>query len=177
MTEIAISNLGIILLIIPFLVHGIEVLFPMQARWVVNWVLPFFTPQLPDRTKALLPNEQVVMLNAASDAAPKGKKQAGEDYLFLLMFEQRQGAICFTAAAAGALYGLTLGLVDRDALHFIFGIIAVLMMLVNANQAGLPFFGNHPKVSVNGKHVGLMFTPFWAIAAALNWFGFTYALA
>lgn len=176
MSQITISSLGIILLIVPFLVHGIEVLFPMQARWVVNWVLPFFAPTLPSRARSLLLDEQTAMLDAALEAAPPEKKRAGEDYVFLLMFEQRQGAICFAAAAAGALYGLTLGLVDRDALHFVFGVIAVLMMLVNANQAGLPFFGNHPKVSTNGKHVGFVFSPFWAVVAGLNWLGFTYAL-
>lgn len=85
------------------------------------------------------------MLDAALAAAPHGKKRAREDYVFLLLFEQRQGAICF-AAAAGAVYGLTLGIVKREALHFVFGVIAVLMTLVNANQAGLPFFGNHPKI-------------------------------
>jgi hypothetical protein len=177
MTDLAVSTIGIILLIVPFLVHGIEVLYPMQSRWVVNWVLPFFAPMLPNRAGSLLWAEQIVMLDAALDAAPQKKKRAGEDYVFLLMFEQRQGAICFAAAAAGALYGLTLGLTDRDALHFVFGVIAVLMMLVNANQAGLPFFGNHPKVSANGKHVGFVFTPFWAIAAVVNWSGFAYALA
>jgi hypothetical protein len=177
MSDLTISSLGLILLIVPFLVHGIEVLFPTQARWVVNWVLPFFAPMLPSRAKSLLLNEQIAMLDAAVDAAPQEKKRAGEDYVFLLMFEQRQGAICFAAAAAGALYGLTLGLIDRDALHFVFGVIAVLMMLVNANQAGLPLFGSHPKVSTNGKHVGFAFTPFWAAVAALNWLGFTYALA
>lgn len=177
MSDLTISSLGLILLIVPFLVHGIEVLFPTQARLVVNWVLPFFAPMLPSRAKSLLLNEQIAMLDAAVEAAPQEKKRAGEDYVFLLMFEQRQGAICFAAAAAGALYGLTLGLVDRDALHFVFGVIAVLMMLVNANQAGLPLFGNHPKVSTNGKHVGFAFTPFWAAVAALNWLGFSYALA
>lgn len=177
MNELTISSLGLILLIVPVLVHGIELLFPTQARWVVNWVLPFFAPMLPNRSKSLQLNDQMVMLDAAIEAAPVEKRRAGEDYVFLLMFEQRQGAICFAAAALGAIYGLTLGLDGRDALHFVFGIIALLMMLVNANQAGLPLFGNHPRVSANGKHVGMVFTPFWAVALGLNWLGFTYALA
>lgn len=177
MNELTISSLGLVLLIVPVLVHGIELLFPTQARWVVNWVLPFFAPMLPNRSRSLQLSEQLAMLDAALEAAPAEKKRAGEDYVFLLMFEQRQGAICFAAAALGAVYGLTLGLDGRDALHFVFGVIAVLMTLVNANQAGFPFFGDHPKVSTNGKHVGYAFTPFWAAAAALNWVGFTYALA
>ncbi|WP_317958813.1 hypothetical protein [Phaeobacter inhibens] len=139
--------------------------------------MPFFAPMLPNRSKSLQLDDQIAMLNAAIEAAPEEKKRAGEDYVFLLLFEQRQGALCFAAAALGALYGLTVGLADRDALHFVFGAVAVLMMLVNANQAELPFFGNHSKVSTNGKHVGLVFTPFWALAAALNWLGLTYALA
>lgn len=177
MSELTISTIGIILLVVPFLVHGVEVLFPMQSRLIVNWVLPFFAPMLPGRAHALMLDEQTAMLDAALVAAPHGKKRAGEDYVFLLLFEQRQGAICFAAAAAGAVYGLTLGIVEREALHFVFGVIAVLMTLVNANQAGLPFFGNHPKISRNGKHVGFVFTPFWAVVALFNALGFSYAVA
>jgi hypothetical protein len=62
MSELTISNLGLIILIVPVLVHGIEVLFPTQARWVVNWILPFFAPALPSRTKSLELNEQIWML-------------------------------------------------------------------------------------------------------------------
>jgi hypothetical protein len=177
MTDLTISNVALILLIVPFFVHGIEALWPMQSRWVVNWVLPFFGFKLPNPATALTYDDQLKMVDAARDAAPHAKQRAAEDYVFLLLFEERQGAIGFIAAAAGALYGLTLGIADRDALHFVFGTIAVLMMVVNANQAGLPFFGNHPRVSTNGKRVGIAFTPFWLGAAVLNWLGFTYALA
>lgn len=177
MTELSVSTLGLVLAIIPVLIHGIEVLLPTQARWIVNWVLPFFAPMLPSRAKSLALNEQMVMLDAALEAAPAEKKSAAEDYIFLLMFEQRQSAIGFIAIALAALYGLTLGLVDRESLHFMIGIVAILMMLVNANQAGLPLFGNHPRVSTNGKHVGVVFTPFWAGVATLNWLGFTCAVA
>lgn len=177
MTELTISNLALILLIVPVLVHGVEMLYPTQSRWVVNWVLPFFAPMLPKRSKSLLLDEQLAMMDAAINAAPVEKKRAGQDYVFLLMFEQRQGAIGFAAASVGAVYGLTLGIADRDALHLVFGVIAALMMLVNANQAALPVFGSHPRISTNGRHVGLVFTPFWAFATVLNWLGFTYALA
>ncbi|WP_415400795.1 hypothetical protein [Tateyamaria sp. SN3-11] len=177
MTELTISSLGLILLIVPVVVHGIEVLYPTQARWVVNWVLPFFAPMLPNRSSTLQLDEQMAMMDAAIEAAPADKKRAGQDYVFLLMFEQRQGAIGFAAAALGALYGLTLGIADRDALHLVFVVIAVLMTLVNANQAGLPMFGHHPKISTNGRHVGFVFTPFWAVATALNWLGFTSAVS
>jgi hypothetical protein len=74
--------------------------------------------------------------------------QGGKDYIFLLLFEQRQGAIGFIA-------------------------VAVLMMLVNAHQAGfLPFFGKHTRVSGHGKNVGIVFTPFWIVVALLNWLAF-----
>ena len=177
MPELTISSLGLILLIVPVLVHGIEELYPTQARWVVNWVLPFFAPMLPNRSSSLQLDEQMMMMDAAIEAAPADKKRAGQDYVFLLMFEQRQGAICFTAAALGALYGLTSGIADRDALHLVFGVIAALMMLVNANQAGLPIFGHNPKISTNGKHVGFVFAPFWATAATLNGLGCSYAVS
>ena len=177
MPELTISSLGLILLIVPVLVHGIELLYPTQARWVVNWVLPFFAPMLPNRSSSLQLDEQMMMMDAAIEAAPADKKRAGQDYVFLLMFEQRQGAICFAAAALGALYGLTSGIADRDALHLVFGVIAALKMLVNANQAGLPIFGHNPKISTNGKHVGFVFAPFWATAATLNGLGFSYAVS
>jgi hypothetical protein len=176
MSAITLSSLGLILSIVPFFVHGIETLYPTQTRWIVNWLLPFFAPMLPRRASFLKRDEQLTMLNAALAAAPRDKPRAGEDYLFMMIFEQRQGAIGFTTVAAGALYGLTLGLADRDPLHVVFGVVAVLMMLVNANQAGVPFFGNHPRVSRNGKHVGYVFVPFWAVVAVLNWLAFSYAL-
>ena len=48
------------------------------------------------------------MLDAALAAAPGDKHPAGADYIFLILFEQRQGALAFLAVAAGVLYGLTL---------------------------------------------------------------------
>lgn len=176
--EMLVSSLGLILSIVPVTIHGVEVLFPMQARWIVNWVLPFFGFMLPSRAKNLTYDEQITMLDAALDAAPTEKKSAGADYVFLMLFEQRQGAIGFSAVAAGAIYGLTmLTLVERNPLHLVFGVVAVLMMLVNANHAGMPFFGNHPKVSPIGKNVGIVFTPFWLVVAVLNWLAFYYSLA
>lgn len=174
--QVLISSLGLIMSIVPVTIHGIEVLFPMQARWIANWVLPFFGLKIPNSASALTQNEQLVMLDAALELAPESKKVNAKDYLFILLFEQRQGAIGFIAVAAGAVYGLTLGLVERNPLHLVFGIVAVLMMLINANQAGwLPFFGKHPKVSSNGRSVGMVFTPFWLIVAILNYLAFTYS--
>ena len=84
----------------------------------------------------------------------------------------------FSAVAAGAIYGLTmLTLVERNPLHLVFGVVALLMLLVNANHAGVPFLGRHPKVSQNGKTVGIVFTPFWLVVALLNWLAFYYSLA
>ena len=168
-----ISNLGLILSIVPVTLHGIEVLFPMQARLIVNWVLPLFGLKSPKRESALTYNDQIAMLDAALEAAPQEKKKNAKDYLFLLLFEQRQGAIGFTAVAIGAIYGMTLSLVERNPLHLVFGVVAILMLLVNANQAGVPLLGNHPKVSPNGRNVGIVFTPFWLVVAVLNWLAFT----
>jgi hypothetical protein len=174
-TLILLSSIGLVLSIIPVTIHGIEAFFPMQARWIVNWVLPFFGLMVPNRDNFLTYGEQIKMLDSALDNAPVAKKRAGADYIFVLLFEQRQGGIGFIAVAAGAIYGLTLSLVERNPLHFVYGIIAVLMMLANANHAGIPFLGNHPKVSQNGKNVGIVFTPFWAVVAVLNWLAFMYS--
>lgn len=172
MSNDALSTAALVLSIVPFMVHGVEAAFPLLARWVVNVVLPPFGFALPSRATSLTSGEQITMLDAAIDAAPEQKKTAAKDYVFVMLFEQRQGAICFTAVAAGAIYGLTLPFVDRDPLHFVFGVVAVLMMLVNANHAGVRFLGHHPKVSFHGRRVGIVFTPFWALVAALNWWGF-----
>lgn len=178
MSDIQISTLGLILSIIPVTLHGIEVLFPMQARMIANWVLPFFGLKRPSSRTALTQDEQLSMLDAALDAAPKEKTTNAKDYLFLLLFEQRQGAIGFIAVAVGAIYGMGLELAARQPLHLVFGVVAVLMMLVNANQAGfLPFFGKHPRVSKHGRNVGIVFTPFWLVVALLNWLAFSYVMS
>lgn len=171
-----VSNIGLILTIIPVTIHGIEAFLPMQARWIVNWVLPFFGFMLPNRNKSLTYDEQIKMLDSALDNAPAEKQMGASDYIFILLFEQRQGGIGFIAVAAGAIYGLTLSLVDRNPLHLVYVIMAVLMMLANANHAGIPLLGHHPKVSQNGRNVGIMFTPFWAIAAILNGLAFVSTL-
>lgn len=174
MSENSISFLAMALSIIPVALHCIEVLFPMQARWIVNWVLPFFGLKTPNSKTALSKDEQLTMLDAALNASPKDKLTNAKDYLFLLLFEQRQGAIGFTAVAVGAIYGMGLELAARQPLHLVFGVVAVLMMLVNANQAGdLPFFGKHPRVSNHGRYVGIVFTPFWLVVTVLNYLAFT----
>jgi len=171
------STLGLLLCLVPALVHAAEFVRPLWARWVVNWVLPFFAPGLPRRPTALTHDDQIAMLDAALGAAPQNKASAGADYVFLMLFEQRQGALAFIAVAAGALYGLTLPLADRHALHLVFGIMAALFALANANHAGLPFPGNHPRLSRNGAHVGIVFAPFWALATVMNALAFSAATA
>lgn len=176
MTANTISILAMALSIVPVTLHGIEVLFPMQARWIVNWVLPFFGLTAPSSKTALSQAEQRTMLDAALNAAPMEKSTNAKDYLFLLLFEQRQGAIGFTAVAVGAIYGMGLELAARQPLHLVFGVVAILMMLVNANQAGfLPFFGEHPRVSAHGRNVGIVFVPFWLAVVILNYLAFSYA--
>lgn len=165
------STLGLLLCLAPALVHAVEIVRPLWARWGVNWVLPVFAPGLPRPSRMLTGDEQIVMLDAALAAAPEDKKPVGADYVFLLLFEQRQGALAFIAVAAGVVYGLGLPLADRHALHLVFGIMAALFALVNANHAGVPFLGHHPKVSRNGRNVGIIFAPFWAAAALLNTIG------
>jgi len=169
------STLGLVLCLAPALVHAVEVVRPLWARFVVNWVLPFFAPGLPRPSSSLTHHDQIVMLDAALEAAPRDTAPAGADYIFLLLFEQRQGALAFIAVAAGVLYGLTLPLVDRHALHLVFGTMAALFALVNANHAGIAGLGHHPRVSRNGRNVGIVFTPFWAVAAVLNYLAFQAA--
>ncbi len=159
----------------PATLHGIEAFFPMQTRWITNWVLPFFGAMLPNRDKFLTDDEQIKMLDSALDTVPVEKKRTGADYIFVLLFEQRQQGGLWLAVAAGSIYGLTLSLVDRNPLHFVYGIF-LLMMLTNANHAGIPFLGNHPRVSQNGKTVGIVFTPFWAVATFCNVLAFVYSL-
>jgi len=177
MTENTISILALALCMAPGILHSVEVAYPLLARWLANYILPLFEPGLPKGSnKQLTGNEQIAMLDAALLAAPKEKKTAAEDYIFVLLFEQRQGALAFLSVIAGAVYGLQLPLEDRAVLHLLLLVMSVLFMLVNANHAGIPFLGKHPKVSRNGRNVGVVFSVFWLAASVLNYLAFTYSL-
>lgn len=115
------------------------------------------------------------MLDPAPAAAPEGKRPTDADYEFLHLFEQRQGALAFIAVASSVIYGLTLPLADRHTLHLVFSLITALYALMNADHACVPFLGHHPRVSRNGRHVGIDFAPFSAAADALNYLGFSVA--
>ncbi|WP_306118059.1 MULTISPECIES: hypothetical protein [unclassified Roseitalea] len=47
------STLGLLLCLAPALVHAVEVVRTLWARWVVNFVLPLFAPGLPRPSRAL----------------------------------------------------------------------------------------------------------------------------
>lgn len=175
MSSTVISNIGLLLCLAPAMVHAVELGRPLWARWVVNWVLPLFGPGLPRGSTGLTGVDQTAMLDAALGAVPAEKSEPAKDYVFLMLFEQRQGALAFIAAAVGVFYGLTLPVADRHALHLVFGVMAALFTLVNANHAGVSFLGQHPRISRNGRHVGLLFAPFWAAATVLNVLGFAAA--
>lgn len=177
MSPETLSTIGLLLCLAPAIVHAVEVYRPLWARWVVNWVLPFFGPGFPRPSKSLTHDDEITMLDAAIAAAPADKAPAGVDYIFVILFEQRQGALAFISLAAGIFYGLTLPLADRHILHFIFGIMAALFVLVNANHAGIPGLGHHPRVSRHGRNVGIVFGAFWVVVTVLNYLGFAAAAA
>lgn len=162
------STLGLALCLAPAVVHGAEMISPMLSRWVINFILPFFGPGVPRSATFLTYDEQITMLDAARAAGPDGKEAEADDYLFVMLFEQRQGGIAFLSVAVAVIYGFGLGLEARAPLHLMFGVMSVLFTLVNANHAGIPGLGHHPRVSRHGKHVGILFAPFWAVAAVLN---------
>lgn len=177
MTDATLSTLGLLLCLAPGLVHGAELVSPMLSRWVIRFVLPFFGPGLPSAASALTHDEQLTMLDAARAAGPSGKETGAQDYVFLMLFEQRQGGIAFLSVAAAVVYGLGLPMEDRAPLHLLLLVMSVLFTLVNANHAGVPFLGRHPRVSRHGRHVGMVFAPFWAGASALNVLAFLAASA
>lgn len=162
------STLGLALCLAPAVVHGAEMISPMLSRLVINLVLPFFGPGVPNTATFLTYDEQITILDAARAAGPQGKDAEADDYVFVMLFEQRQGGIAFLSVAAAVIYGLGIGLEARAPLHLMFGVMSVLFTLVNANHAGIPGLGHHPRVSRHGKHVGILFTPFWAASAVLN---------
>ena len=177
MSDHSISTLAFALCMAPGMLHALEVAFPMLARLIVNYVLPLFGPGLPTARNHITANEQVAMLDAALAAAPEAKKIAAKDYVFLLLFEQRQGSLAFLAVVAAIVYSFQSPLEERAVLHFLLMVMSVLFMLVNANHAGLPFLGHHPKVSRNGRNVGIVFSGFWLAASVLNYLAFTAATA
>ncbi|MER3390688.1 MAG: hypothetical protein RJQ01_11740 [Microcella sp.] len=168
MTPTFVSTVGLILCLAPALLHAVEVVSPMLSRWIVRYVLPLFGPGVPSAESSLSHSEQLAMLDAARDAGPAGKAKATQDYIFLMLFEQRQGSLAFISVAVGAIFSLGLPLDERSAVHLMFAVMSVLFLLVNANHAGARFLGRHPRVSQHGKNVGRVFVPFWAVAAGLN---------
>jgi len=177
MTPTFVSTVGLILCLAPALLHSIEVVSPMLSRWIIRFVLPVFGSGVPSTASALSHNEQLTMLDAARDAGPAGKEKAAEDYVFLMLFEQRQGALAFISIAVGAIFTLWLPLDERAAVHLMFTVMSVLFLLVNANHAGASFLGRHPRVSLHGKNVGRVFIAFWAVAAGFNMGAFAGILA
>jgi hypothetical protein len=169
------STIGLVLCLAPAVVHGLELVSPMLSRLTIQYILPFFGGELPSSSSAITYSEQLLMIDAARIAGPLTKRQAAEDYAFLLLFDQRQAGIAFTSIAAGVLYALGLPLALRAPLHLPVGVMSALFSLVNANQAGLFPFGHHPRVSKHGKKMGLALAPFWGVAAFLNLYAFTFA--
>lgn len=176
MNEMTISTIALALCCVPAVVHGVELIKPTWVKYLVNWVLSLFAPGLPDKKQFITENEQLNMLDAALAAAPDGKKTSARDYIFILLFEQRQNALAFMAVMVGAISAMNLPLEGRHTLHLMFLVMSVLFTLVNANHAGfILFFGHHPRVSRNGKHVGIVFSIFWTVSSVLNYLAFTYA--
>lgn len=175
MTDNQISITALALCIVPGVLHSFEVVFPILARWIVNYVLPFFKPGIPKVREQLTPTEQLGMLDTAIASVSEAKTTAAKDYIFLLLFEQRQNSLVLLSVISGILYGYQLPLEERASLHFLALVMSVLFMLVNANHAGIPFLGNHPRVSRNGRNVGIVFVPFWLAGAILNYLAFAAA--
>lgn len=184
-----VSTIGLLFCLLPGLLHAVEVVFPMLSRWVVNYVLPLFelAPRsgesgsiteriplmqgLPPASSRLTEQDQLTMLDAALKAVPNTKTTAASDYVFLMIFEQRQGSLAFHSLNIGVIYGLFVPLEQRIPLHIICVVLSVLLMLANANQGDVPilkFMGDHPKVSPHGRNVGIVFTPLWGFVALLN---------
>lgn len=177
MSDTTVSTVALLLCLAPGVLHAVEVAYPMLSRWIVNDVLPFFGPGRPTRAGSLTNDEQLAMLDAAVEAAPDDKREAASDYVFLMLFEQRQGSLAFLSVVVGVVYGLTLTLAERNPLHLVLAVMSALFMLVNANHAGIRLLGHHPRVSRHGRHVGIVFAPFWAAATALNVLAFAASQA
>lgn len=173
MSENTISILALVLCVIPGILHSFEMLFPMLSRLIVNYVLPFFGPGLPSARGSMTSAEQLGMLDAAISSMPEAKKTAAKDYIFLLIFEQRQNSLAFLSVIAGVVYAFQNPDADRAILHVLLMVMSVFFALVNANHAGIPLLGHNIKVSRNGRNVGIVFTPFWIAATVLNYMAFT----
>lgn len=176
MSDATISTIALALCLAPGILHLVEVASPLLARWIVNLVLPLFGGPLPSAARSLTADDQLAMLDAAVDAAPAAKKEAASDYVFLLLFEQRQNSLAFISVIVGIIYGLTLPLVDRDLLHLVLVVVSALFTLVNLNHAGIPLLGHHPRVSRHGRIVGIVFSAFWALATVLNVLSYSAAV-
>ena len=99
MTDNQISITALALCIVPAVLHSFEVVFPILARWIVNYVLPWFKPGIPKAKELLTPTEQLGMLDSAIASVPDAKKTAAKDYIFLLLFEQRQNSLVLAVSS------------------------------------------------------------------------------
>lgn len=175
MSENSISTIALVLCTIPGILHIVEVAFPIWARWIINYVLPLFAPGLPKAKNYMDEKKQLGILDAGIASVPEDQKTAAKDYIFYLLFVQRQNSLALLAIIAAIIYAFQLPLEERALLHFLLIPMSALFALVNANHAGIPFLGNHPRVSRNGRNVGIAFTPFWIASTILNYLAFTYA--
>lgn len=168
------SNVGLYLTAVPVLVHGLEVIFPMAARFLANLVLPIFGFQLPTDSAAYLTLEdQVKMLEGAISAAPSEKWRTAADYIFVLTFEQRQGSAGFWATLIGSIYALSLPFAERHPIHFLLMALDVFMIIGNLSHAtGFGLLGYNPMVTSSGRNLGIVFAPFWLLNFYFNYMAF-----
>ena len=171
------STVGLICCFIPVTLHGPEAILPLWgSRFVTNCVLPFFGGELP--SNPIQADDQEKALESIIQAFPSESWKNSANYLFLLIFEQKQGASGFIAAAAGSIYAAMLPLSERHPVHFMFCVLSITMAIGNANHAtGWKVFGEHPFVSTAGRNVGLAFVPFWAVSAFCNYMAYTESKA
>jgi hypothetical protein len=145
MTEISISTLALAICMIPGILHSLEVAFPMLARLIVNYVLPLFEPGLPKGKNQMTADEQTTMLDAAIASAPEGKKTAAKDYIFLLLFEQRQNSLAFLGGYSRyhLRFSIAIGRA-RDATFLISGDVCI-VYVSQCQSCGYSFFGSPPE--------------------------------
>jgi Ca2+/Na+ antiporter len=75
--------------------------------------------------------------------------------------------------SVAAIYAMSLSLPERHTIHLMFMVMSALFLLVDANQAGIPFFGNHPRVSKNGRNVCIVFCLLWIVSTVFNYLAFS----
>ena len=112
------------------------------------------------------------MLQAAVDYAPRAKRGAAAELVFLFTLITRVEAACLFAISAAAIYALTQPFESRHPLLFLLAVLGTMFGTLDAEHAGFITLGRNAMLTDGAKEFAKGLTGLWAVTATLLWAGF-----